>query len=542
MTKKVTAPKTYDPGKGRPKEHLAYLNEREMAYLRSINGNNMERGPRNLPSFPPDDALGSSSKAGTKSSTSTTKSSGPSMGAGGQRGAGSNYGPGSGRPGTTSSSGNSRVGDTSSGQRGAGSNYGPGSASPGTSTSGGYKGPASPMGGQGTSFSRDSLAQQKTQVRDAIAAVRNTPAFRGDAVSGGIRTINVGPMQTPVKVGGKVDLQRTSIADSISKARPSTSISAQFPSYKYDRPLTPGMTPEDMALRGATMERIAQEMRDLGLINKTRVTPTGSPIAAGGIPTTSPPAPFGRGKGTYTYDKMESLKPSGFLAPDDVSVPPPIDFGPYGPVQPEERILAIEDVPMENETIVNKTPAAAPKAPFTRFGTREGLGLRGATTYGITSYEPGDYAAYRASLEGVDDGIPRDENGNIIGPETPRSSDMTTEDMVRALRPSGKTRGLGPTAAETWENTPYGEPGTQARQKGIVEKALRHVPGAVGLLTKGYGWVEDKRIAGMTADERLAQQDKWNQMNKDYLSRSGTDNDRKAERGFGDFYDTTSFA
>ena len=63
MAKKITAPKTYDPGKGRPKEHLAYLNEREMAYLRSINGNNMERGPKGLPSFPPKDAVGSSSKA-----------------------------------------------------------------------------------------------------------------------------------------------------------------------------------------------------------------------------------------------------------------------------------------------------------------------------------------------------------------------------------------------------------------------------------------------------------------------------------------------
>jgi hypothetical protein len=64
MTKKrVTAPLTSNPGKGRPKEHLSYLNREEMGALRLLNGNNMERGPRGLPSFPPADAKGSSSKA-----------------------------------------------------------------------------------------------------------------------------------------------------------------------------------------------------------------------------------------------------------------------------------------------------------------------------------------------------------------------------------------------------------------------------------------------------------------------------------------------
>lgn len=69
--KKVTAPLTYKPGKGRPKEHLAYLNKGEMKALRLLNGNNMERGPEGLPSFPPADAAGSSSKASSSKPSST---------------------------------------------------------------------------------------------------------------------------------------------------------------------------------------------------------------------------------------------------------------------------------------------------------------------------------------------------------------------------------------------------------------------------------------------------------------------------------------
>ena len=64
MSKKtVKAPLSYDPGKGRPKEHLAYLNWQEMQELQRINGGNMERGPKGLPSFPPADAIGSSSRS-----------------------------------------------------------------------------------------------------------------------------------------------------------------------------------------------------------------------------------------------------------------------------------------------------------------------------------------------------------------------------------------------------------------------------------------------------------------------------------------------
>lgn len=77
----VTAPKTYNPGKGRPEEHLAYLNLMEMRALREMNGNNQERGPKGLPSFPPSDAIGSSSRASSsRESSSVSRISGGTAG------------------------------------------------------------------------------------------------------------------------------------------------------------------------------------------------------------------------------------------------------------------------------------------------------------------------------------------------------------------------------------------------------------------------------------------------------------------------------
>ena len=100
--KKVTAPLTYDPGKGRPKEHLAYLNWQEMQALKRLNGNNQERGPMGLPSFPPGGTTGKSSAnsgGGKTTGKSTTKSSGPSK----------SSGPGGGMMGGSGSGGSSRT-------------------------------------------------------------------------------------------------------------------------------------------------------------------------------------------------------------------------------------------------------------------------------------------------------------------------------------------------------------------------------------------------------------------------------------------------
>lgn len=72
---RVTAPRSYDPGKGRPKEYLAYLNYQEMQALKRLNGNNQERGPKGLPSFPPAGSM-SGTSAKSPASTSTSKAAG----------------------------------------------------------------------------------------------------------------------------------------------------------------------------------------------------------------------------------------------------------------------------------------------------------------------------------------------------------------------------------------------------------------------------------------------------------------------------------
>lgn len=167
MVKKVTAPKTYDPGRGRPLEHLAYLNRREMDYLRSINGNNMERGPRGLPSFPPDDSLGSSSSTSRAGQGGGGKTGGSSGSSGGATGGGSKGAPSSGR---------------------APAAKAPTAPSPKAPTA-----PTSPMSGQKTSFSspraassynKDVALKTGLEKNNAISAVKNTPAVKNDGVTG----------------------------------------------------------------------------------------------------------------------------------------------------------------------------------------------------------------------------------------------------------------------------------------------------------------------------------------------------------------------
>ena len=275
--KKITAPVAYKPTKGRPREYLAYLNQREMDYLRSINGDNMERGPRGLPSFPPDDAIGSSSK----SSSSTSKSS--STGARGPTGPGgearsSPAGNAGGAPGssTRTSGGNlggGGKGSTASkdlgiaGVPGGASRTGGSLAPSGAKqTGGGSKGPTggtlsapartapsapsapkSPMGNQGTSYSTpakaatanaDKINQQATQTKDAKEGLQNTPAVNKDLSAGGIKTLNVGPMSTPVSVQSVAKLgpvaSERNFADSIISAGSSIAGSiADAASYAY---------------------------------------------------------------------------------------------------------------------------------------------------------------------------------------------------------------------------------------------------------------------------------------------------------------------
>lgn len=446
MAKKVTAPKTYNPGNGHPQEHLAYLNQREMAYLRSMNGGNTSRGPKGLPSFVETSgtkdagSISSSYKGGgggwnTSNATRSGNTSGVGGGGGGGGGSTGSRGSSTGSVGAgNGSNAGSGQGGQGSGLRGAGSNYGPGSGRPGTTSSsgGGNKGPASPMGGQGTSMSRDTKARQEAQVRDAIAAVKNTPAFRSDASSGGIRSINVGPMGTPVNVGPKATTtaaQKQFYERIAPGPSPSTSISSQFPSYKYDSPLKPGMTTEDMTRRGAMMNQIESEIRDIMRGTPTR---TGDPLSAGGVPPNGPnEALKGTGYGAFNApkayrDELGFEVPSGFSSelpepkiPDRVNVD---DV--YGPVQ--ERVLAVEDVQPE------VTPKQAMKnayssIPSAMFSKVKGIG---------SIYSPEDEFYQSARIPSWKQSMPT--------PSTPATANnMTTEEMVQALRPSGKTRGIG---------------------------------------------------------------------------------------------------
>lgn len=161
--KTVTAPLSYDPGKGRPKEYLAYLNWQEMQALRRLNGNNMERGPMGLPSFPPD-------WKGPENGTSTGNWSGS---------------------GGTSSPGGTTGGGSESGTIG-------GTESGTTSSAASNAAAAAAASEQQSS---DTAAQQAAAQQNAAEAARNA-AVREDAAKSGIASINVGPMQNPVQIGG----------------------------------------------------------------------------------------------------------------------------------------------------------------------------------------------------------------------------------------------------------------------------------------------------------------------------------------------------
>jgi len=176
--KTVTAPLSYDPGKGRPKEYLAYLNWQEMQALQRLNGGNMERGPMGLPSFPPD-------------------WKGPS-------GGGTSSGNWQGAPSTAA--GSTSGGGSDSGSRGSATSSAPNAAAAAAAS----KLQAS-----------DSAAQQAAETKNAATAAKNS-ALTQDAKKGGIASINVGPMQTPVKIGSG------SISRAVASAAPPASVPSGF--------------------------------------------------------------------------------------------------------------------------------------------------------------------------------------------------------------------------------------------------------------------------------------------------------------------------
>lgn len=528
MAKKITAPKTYDPGRGRPKEHLAYLNQREMDYLRSINGNNMERGPRGLPSFPPDDAIGSSSR-----STSSGNKTGVGGGGGGGGGSTGSRGSSTGSVGSRSGSeapgnlgGGGKGGSSPSGpaagaggQRGAGSNYGPGSARPGT--------PSSPMGGQNPSFSspsaasnynRDQVAQQRAAIKDAVGVVRSNSALKGDLQVGGIRSISVGPIGTTVSVPKALT---SAVSGAVNPAK--TGISQ---SLKYSSPIGPAYGPDNIA----ELNRQEQELRGFLSSDYPDVVRTGDPISAGGIPTNPPTAP------------------SGFSNLPEPRIPGRVDVNdgldPFGQFQ------------NKNVTDIGKVPTGP---SYGKLGSYSGYSFDPSSTAQREAIDRGlSESVINAALSSeVPQSTPTTstnpnnrvppEGVEVVGglghmgtyaPDAPISmsaSGLTTrqiDSLYGTPRSPGKTRGLEPSqdvpeaAPPQSMNPMQGDWGDIQREKGFIEKYGKYVPNAlVRGIVKGYGYVEDKKWANMSPEERLAQ-----------LSRGvrptgtptgmGTDNDR----------------
>lgn len=242
-TKKVTAPVTYDPGKGRPKEYLAYLNYQEMEALKRLNGEGPYKGPKGIPSF----VLGGATTSGTAAnramssaaqsnkasaskqsgSSSVSRISGETAGSNAARASSS---------GSSSGSGFSGIGSGGGGGRDSGQAANRPSSSPNRpSDSGGGGGrdsgqaanrptssSVSRISGGVAGSNRDSNVIRQAQLSDTRSAQEN-PALRSDVQ----RTINVGPMGTPVNVrpGG------TPIRPSAPRPPVSTPMSTQGPSF-----------------------------------------------------------------------------------------------------------------------------------------------------------------------------------------------------------------------------------------------------------------------------------------------------------------------
>ncbi len=537
MAKKITAPKTYEPGKGRPKEHLAYLNQREMAYLRGINGNNMEYGPRGLPSFPPPDAIGSSSKASSSSSSTSKSSASASTGSGGQRGAGSNTGPGSGRPGGPSGGTSSNLGGGGQGstQRGAGSNTGPGSGRPGSPS--GSKGPSSPMGGQGPSFSSpksasaynsDKVAQQKAQVNDAKSAISRSVAVRNDLAIGGIRTLNVGPMGTPVNVGRQISAGMSftgppktgTIAGSIQQA--ASVARTSIPGMTYGNPIanpssisgfTYDGTPQttfsgpDYAgmLEQATSpytvgpqafteaitatplnsdyyQNYANRTTNLGIANTIEALNAGAPV--GSVPK-------------YT-DRVAPINNVSSLPTSARSIGPVTSTQPYNMASPDiEHVLSVENYP-------DATATARPDD----IEVVGGLGIMGINKPTATrSLSGGRLSTDVRNLGyiGAGSAVPQSESSIQAG--------------APINAPSGALNSANMSPVEQMPAYP---------EDSIFMKGIKHA-GILGQAVRLASWNDRRNFDKMTPEQQAATMDRWAQQ-RDALRRNQSNvNDRGAE-------------
>lgn len=270
--KKVTAPTTYNPGSGHPKEYLAYLNWQEMQALQRLNGNGPRRGPKGIPSFADDSA----SSLGNERPPESPYSGYQGGGDGGF--SGNNY---------------SDAGSESGGGGYGGGDYGGGGSSYSGSSTGAYQSsrdtaasPESPSPSQ--QQSPDTAAQNAAEVNNAKEASLSS-ALMDDARRGGISSINVGPMQTPVAIGGG------QIHDALSEVA----------SYSY-RPVTPtspgaggGFGSLDTR-RSSLLSPVGPSSgtEAFGNVGPSRISPLGSYPGFGSstdlkLPTSYPDAPSG---------------------------------------------------------------------------------------------------------------------------------------------------------------------------------------------------------------------------------------------------------
>lgn len=280
--KKVTAPKSYDPGKGRPKEHLAYLNKGEMKALRGMNGDNMERGPKGLPSFPPADAIGSSSKA-SSSKAPSGKSGGPSGGMMGGSGSGgsSRTAPSSGKP-----SGGGNVG----GGKGSGTStgWGGGSGKPSAGGAGGAGGgPKSPMSGQGSSFKSPEEARHATGRAINKSFMENTRA-QNEARMATERAKSFGPRAPTSPISNTVSPSQIAAQNTLDRIAAGSVVNKNFNKMMDQVPRDPTYRSTPSQVVNLSQEPTAGPNRGLGTNLPQRTASmfegANSPFADQGVP------------------------------------------------------------------------------------------------------------------------------------------------------------------------------------------------------------------------------------------------------------------
>lgn len=437
--KKVTAPLSYDPGKGRPKEYLAYLNWQEMQELMRINGNNVEFGPRGLPSFPPDDAIGSGQTPGTGNWTGSPGSGTTSGGAGGREGGGSDSGSVGGSVGgtTTSTASSSSVGSQQA--------------------------------------SSDTEAQQAAAQQSAAEAARNE-ALRQDAARSGINSINVGPMQNPVKIGGgQIFGSLSSMAQQVTRPTSYSSVTPTMPggggmgqynarAGSLTRAVGPssGIDAFGNIARGSLFGTDPSAARkydslDSDLTRRALFSASGSSAFPSSAPPSAPSGVFGprADAGIPSYLRTASMPgmittgmPSGYsgiVREKNTTVAyktPEETFTDYEPTQFETEVAYTPYRPtVAAGTFTSPYNAASPITPeeqqkidmqYQNMGldTYANIATRPATAARLESvfanYGLTDVPA-ETQLAGVEeqyndpfgDTVPRDEYGNPIGPETP---------------------------------------------------------------------------------------------------------------------------